>query len=308
MAQSLEAVQYMDDIKQNRTGVTAYVTSVDENVLNKTASGTSMLQNAAMAKIELVARVFAETGVKRLMWLIHALSLKHARKAEIVRLRNKFVEIDPRQWKNRADMTVSVGLGTGNRDQQLVHLSNILALMEKLIPLGLVSKKNVRHASSKYIQAAGFKDQESFLAAAPEGQEEAEGQPIQMQGPPDPTVVEKMKQEGENQRTMAKEQGEQQRTAASLQSEGQLEMVRQSEETRREQMRIESAERIALAKIASDERKTQFQAEHAQTLKGAEIASDERKTRFQAENTAALKGAEIASKERQSKSKNEPAR
>jgi hypothetical protein len=208
-----------------------------------------------MAKIELVARVFAETGVKRLMWLIHAISLKHARKAEVVRLRNKFVTIDPRQWKTRMDMTVSVGLGTGNRDQQIVHLQTILMMQERLIPLGLVSKKNVRHAASKYIQAAGFKDNESFLAAAPQD-EQQEDQPIQMPAPPDPMQVEKLKQDGENQRTM----------------------VTEGEETKRTDMEIQSKERIEQARILSGERTAHFQAQHAEKVKGAELEHDAKKT------------------------------
>ncbi len=170
MAQGIQAIEYMDQIKQNRTGVTAYVTSVDANILNKTASGTQMLQNAAMAKIELIARVFAETGVKRLMWIIHALSMKHARKAEMVRLRNKWVTVDPRQWVKRVDMTVSVGLGTGNREQQLVQLQSILALQEKVLPLGLTDLSKVKYALAKFTQAAGFKDAEAFWVEPQQGQ------------------------------------------------------------------------------------------------------------------------------------------
>jgi hypothetical protein len=313
MAQGLESIQYMDDIKQNRTGVTAYVTSVDENVLNKTASGTSMLQNAAMAKIELVARVFAETGVKRLMWLIHALSLKHARKAEVVRLRNKFVSVDPRQWKSRMDMTVSVGLGTGNREQMAMNLQMILALQKETLPLGLASLENVYHALKKFTNSVGFKDDESFWTKPPEG--------AKLPPPPDPLAVEKMKQEGETQRTAMKGQADGQKTMFEAKAEAEktmfdtnsqkeIELFKQAEETRREQMRIESAERIEQARIASEERKAQFQAQQAQATKAAEIESDERKTRFLAEENRTLKGAEIASKERQaaSKSKNEPAR
>lgn len=285
MKDGIAAIEYIDQIKQNRTGVTAYVTSVDENVLNKTAAGTNMLQNAAMAKIELIARVFAETGVKRLMWLIHAMSLKHSRKAEIVRLRNKWVTVDPRQWKTRNDMTVSVGLGTGNRDQQMMHLGNILAIQEKLIPIGLVTKQNVRHAVSKYIQSAGFKDHESFLASSP--QDETESQPILLQGPPDPVQTEKVKQEAENQRTASKIHSEEQLAVLKVQADNQRaviditaqkerELVKQAGESERQRMQIESAERIALAKIQSDERKAKYQAENAAMVKGAELASRER--------------------------------
>lgn len=177
MGQTIQAIEYVDQIKQNRTGVTAYVTSVDDNALNKTASGTNMLQNAAMAKIELIARVFAETGVKRLMWLIHALSLKHARKAEVVRLRNKWVTVDPRTWKTRWDMTVSVGLGTGNRDQMMAHLQSIIQMQAMGMKIGLATPENIHHAAVKYTNAAGFKDAESYWTL-PKGPQQPQPNPM----------------------------------------------------------------------------------------------------------------------------------
>lgn len=231
MGEGLKTIEYIDNIKQNRTGVTAYVTSVDENVLNKTASGTSMLQNAAMAKIELIARVFAETGVKRLMWLVHALTLKHARKAEVIRLRNKWVTVDPRQWKKRVDMTVSVGLGTGNRDQQLVHLGNILAIQQQALPLGLATLQNVGHALTKYVNAAGFKDDAAFFTPPPEG--------AQMQPPQNPQLeIEKVKGQAEVQKTQFTE----------------------GEQTKRTQIEIESKERIAMFNAKAEAEKTKYQA------------------------------------------------
>lgn len=265
MANGIEAIEYIDQIKQNRTGVTAYVTSVDENVLNKTASGTNMLQNAAMAKIELIARVFAETGVKRLMWLIHAISLGHARKPEVVRLRNKWVTVDPRQWKNRMDMTVSVGLGTGNRDQQLVHLGNIIAIQKDAFQLGLVDLKNIHHALTKYTQAAGFKDEESFWKAPQEGQQPPK--------PPNPVEIEQMKQQAESQRTQFAE----------------------VEETKRTEMQIQSNERIKLAELQHKAHEVQFQANHAEKVKGAELHHDAQKTKetlgHDAQKTSATIGA-----------------
>lgn len=243
MGEGLKAIEYIDNIKQNRTGVTAYVTSVDENVLNKTASGTNMLQNAAMAKIELIARVFAETGVKRLMWLIHALSLKHARKAEMVRLRNKWVEVDPRQWVKRYDMTVSVGLGTGNREQQKMDLQMILALQEKTLPMGLTTLKNAHHALVKFTQACGFKDDESFFTEPQEG--------AQMPSPPDPMQAEQLKAE------------------TALKTEA----LKQQAETDRKKMDIASNEQIEATKIAADVDKTKFQAHTQREGKQMEIES-----------------------------------
>ncbi|WP_261070161.1 portal protein, partial [Streptococcus mitis] len=81
---------------------------------NKTSSGITQIMNASQQRIELIARIFAETGVKSLMRLIQALSIKNGRKQEIIKLRNKWVPVNPGEWKRRTDMTVSVGLGVGN--------------------------------------------------------------------------------------------------------------------------------------------------------------------------------------------------
>ncbi len=74
--------------------------------------------SAAQQRVELVARTFAETGVKDLFKLVHHLVRTTLTKPDIIRLRNKWVEIDPREWEDRKDLSISVGLGAGNKDQQ----------------------------------------------------------------------------------------------------------------------------------------------------------------------------------------------
>jgi threonine synthase len=94
---------------------------------HNTATGINAIMQAAAARLELVARVFAETGVKDLFMLVHKLVRQNYTKPDIVRLRGKWAEVDPRQWANRADMSIAVGLGTGNKDAQLMHIQTILA-------------------------------------------------------------------------------------------------------------------------------------------------------------------------------------
>lgn len=155
-------IEYFDSVKEKRTGITAYNQGMDADTLNKTASGISQIMSAAQQRIELVARSFAETGVKELFMLVHRLVRTHFTKPDIVRIRNKWVDVDPRQWKTRTDLSIAVGLGTGNKDQQLVHLQTILMAQKEAIPLGIATPKNIYNALAKLTMNAGFKNPEEF--------------------------------------------------------------------------------------------------------------------------------------------------
>jgi hypothetical protein len=115
-----------------------------------------------MQRIKFIARIFAETGVKSLFQLVHQLTLTHSRQAEMIRLRNQWIPVDPRQWKKRADMQISVGLGAGDKMQQIVFLEKLLEKQVMAVQVGLSSPPKVYNALKRYTQAAGFKDATEF--------------------------------------------------------------------------------------------------------------------------------------------------
>jgi hypothetical protein len=146
-APAFNMLEYVDTIRENRTGVTRYNQGLDANSLNKTATGINNIMNASQQRIELIARIFAETGVKDMMWQIFELVSKHESKQRIVRLRNEWVPIDPRSWSTKWDMTVSVGLGTGSKDQLLQGSQLIAQFQQAIAQAGgmgrVVSEKNI---------------------------------------------------------------------------------------------------------------------------------------------------------------------
>jgi hypothetical protein len=174
-ASSFGMVEYMDSMKEKRTGITAYNQGLDANSLNKTATGVAQIMNASQQRIELVARTFAETGVKELFKLVHHLVRTTLTKPDIIRLRNKWVEVDPREWKARKDLSISVGLGAGNKDQQLAHLMSIINMQKEAINAGLTSPEKIYNALAKLTQNAGFKNPEEFWVN-PANRPEQEGQ------------------------------------------------------------------------------------------------------------------------------------
>jgi hypothetical protein len=155
-------VEYIDSVRENRTGVTRYNQGLDADTLNKTATGINQIMTASQQRIELIARVFAETGVRALMLIIHAMSIKHGRQQEMAKLRNQWVPVDPRGWKTRRDVTVSVGIGTGSKDQQAMHLMMILQEQKQALAAGLASPVNLYNTLKRLTQNVGFKNADEF--------------------------------------------------------------------------------------------------------------------------------------------------
>jgi hypothetical protein len=173
----LPAIEYFNSVKEKRTGITAYNQGLDADSLNKTATGISQILSQAQMRMRLLARMIAETGVKDLMLGVHALIQKHDRKAKTVRLRNKWVTVDPAQWKTRTDMTISVALGSGTKQETLLFLQNMLAIQEKALALQggakgpLVTLNNIFNTVREMVKNAGLKNVEPYFTD-PTGRQE----------------------------------------------------------------------------------------------------------------------------------------
>ena len=118
-------------------------------------------------KIEAVARIFAETGIKTLFLHIHELLQKHQDKEQVIKLRGTWVPISPSQWRTRMDMTVNIGLGIGTREQNLLHLSAIWDKQKDIIEHGglgtLVTPINIFNTAAELVKNANLKQPEMFF-------------------------------------------------------------------------------------------------------------------------------------------------
>ena len=251
-------VEYIDTMRENRSGVTKYNQGLDSNSLNKTATGMTQIMNASQQRIELVARLFAETGVKDLFLIVHAMCRKHSQKAEVMRLRNSWVPIDPRQWKRRTDLQISVGLGTGNKDQMLQHLMLILQSQREAIQIGIASPKNIYNALVKLTQNAGFKNPDEFWTDP----EQAPPQPPQ----PDPNVqkAEIEAQDAEKQRqfdaAMAQMNDATERYKADLDAQTKLSIARLDRAAKAEIEMFKARVNAEVKKEMAEERAEQMEA------------------------------------------------
>jgi len=159
----LPTMELNDSKKENRTGFTRYNQGNDADSLNKTATGVRLITAAGNQRIRLIQRSLAEQGMKPLMLGIHGLLRRHATKADTVRLRGKWVTLDPREWRRREDMTVSVGLGTNDKQLELGSQQEIIKMQAGLAPAGIVTPENQYNAVSKYIELTGEKNPDKFI-------------------------------------------------------------------------------------------------------------------------------------------------
>ena len=213
--QTMPMMEYLEGVKENRTGVTRYNQGLDANSLNKTATGIQSIMSAAQERMLLVARCFAETGVKDLFLSVHGMLRRHSDKAQVVRLRNQWVTVDPRSWRDRYDMTVSVGLGTGNKQEQVQNLMMLLNAQKEAIQIGATTPEKIYNSLVELTKAIGFKNPDKFWSNPAQ-------QPPQPPKPDPKIEAAKIGAQADIQTEQIKQQGETQRKSMDLQHEAAL--------------------------------------------------------------------------------------
>jgi hypothetical protein len=180
---SFPMLEYLDGVQARRTGVSDSQNGIDPNILqNVTAAAVSAMSQSSAGKLELIARIFAETGVKSLFKGILHLLCKYQDKERLVRINGKFVPFNPREWNDQYNVSINVGLGTGTRQEQLTTMQMILQKQEQIIQQyglsnPLVNLMQYRNTLAKFINMAGFKDAAQFMNEITPEQNEALSQP-----------------------------------------------------------------------------------------------------------------------------------
>jgi len=164
---SFQMLEYLDGVRESRAGVNKYSQGLNDNALTShtTASAVNSVMTAAQSRVELIARNFAETGVKDLMKAIYMLLQKHQDKERVIMLRNQWIPVRPDAWRDSFDCTVSVALGSGNKDQQMQHLVTMLQFAGDAMKGGLsiVNQKNMYNMGAALIKNMGFQNVSDFL-------------------------------------------------------------------------------------------------------------------------------------------------
>ena len=166
-------LEHWEQRREQRTGVTRYSGGLDPNTLNKTATGVMTIMSAAARRIELIARIFAETGFKDRIRGILDLSAKYPEYVgeRILRLTNRELDISADKLTGRYDLVVNAGIGAGNKETQSAHLMNLLNEQKQIIaagfgpgnPQSIVTLENFYNTMKTIIENVGFKNTADFV-------------------------------------------------------------------------------------------------------------------------------------------------
>lgn len=257
----LGMLEFVEAQKTGRTGVTPSATFLDANTLAKTATGVQAVSSAANQRLELIARTLA-SGFKDLFLIVHALASKHSTKALQIKLNGKWTSVDPREWKKRTDFSISVGMGTGNPDQQLQKLLTLGPLLQAAQSMGLSGPMEAYNYGKEVWKNAGYKLSDKFIHPPPMGPQMGpngqpvmgpDGQPVMVPQTPPPqenpaVTVEKVKGQTQMQLAQVKAGADQQIAQAKEAAQQQVEQARANADMQVQQHKVTTDAQLDIAK------------------------------------------------------------
>lgn len=271
---SMQMLGYMDTVRESRTGIKRWSPGLEGNELNplsNTATGVNAVEDSTDETLELIARNFAEQGVKSLFKRMLELICKHQDKKETVRLRGQWVDIDPSTWDHEMDMEVMVGLGTGDKSKQTSALMSMLTQVDIQIAAAqgglsgpVLTWPNIYNKVMKLSESMGFKSSDNLYT-------DPKNAPPQ-QPKPDPKMAEA---QGKLQLQQQKNQADMQAKQQQGQLDAQLEREKAQREAQQEaaqaQAQIVTDRQHAGAQAELDRQKQAHQAQLDQIRMGHEL-------------------------------------
>jgi hypothetical protein len=187
---TLPVLEYYDELKENRTGISKAAAGLDADSLQSaTKAAVSATLSGAQQHIEQIARVLAETGMRRLYKGLLRMVVKHQDRPKMIRMRGEFVEVDPRYWNAELDVTVT--LSSGSPEDKMNLLGMVAAKQEQLMQMGspIVGPAELRNTYARLLELGGYRNADEFFKPWGPEQEQQAAQQAQQEGPQDPMMV-----------------------------------------------------------------------------------------------------------------------
>jgi hypothetical protein len=160
---TLKFIEMVKGWHEEASNVNRYNQGLDSNSLNKTATGITALINQGAQSLELIARNFAETGIKDVFMRLIFLNQKYIDQSQVIRLLGKDVTITPDNLQGDFDYTVNTGMGAGAKETDTRNMQTLLTLYPQLVPQGLANETNVYNALKKMLETMGIKNTDDYI-------------------------------------------------------------------------------------------------------------------------------------------------
>jgi hypothetical protein len=259
--QIIQSKEYFDQVRQNRSGMSRYFSGTDAGAINKTASGVAQLTNQSAQRVEHVARMMAP-AFETLFTIVHELVSKHQQKADVIKLRGQWINVDPTSWSTKRDVRISVGVGAGNKETMLAALSMQVQEQMALVPAGIVKPENIHATMVEKAKLQGFSNPDKFWT-------DPSQQPPQ-EPPPDPEMI--------------KAQADQAKTEATLNADMQKAQIDAKLKSDALQLQAVTADQ----QLEQDRWKAELEAQTKITIKQMELAAQRDIEEMRAQNAGQI--------------------
>jgi hypothetical protein len=165
---SFQMLEYLDNESRQRTGISDASAGLPADALqNMTAKASAMMEQAGIGQTEQIVRTIAN-DLRPMFCGLLKLIIRHQDKPRTVRLRDKWVEFDPRHWNASMDATVNTGLGAGTRERDMAVMMNVVTMQDTIIArLGadnpFIKPMNVYNARVKLLESAGLRSPTLYI-------------------------------------------------------------------------------------------------------------------------------------------------
>ena len=163
VSEILPVIKTMDEMQGIRTGVTPQL-SLDPNILRETTMGAyqSAISQASQ-RVEMIVRIFGETGVRQLFIKMHQLLRTSIDQDRAIRIRGEWIPFNPSTWRERNNVSVAVGLGHNSKSEELKMLTALLEIQKEAVPFGLASGANVYNTLDRMVELGGIGETQTFF-------------------------------------------------------------------------------------------------------------------------------------------------
>ena len=209
-------LEYLDTIRETRTGQTRHNQGLQADSLNKTAAGMNMLLGRGQRRVMMIARLFAEIGLRPAYMKTLRCVIRHQQKTRVIRLRDEWVQIDPAEWDIEMDVMVQAGLGHGTQEQRAMQTRGIMDVQKEIAAAQggldgpIITWDKIHAVFKEFVHQVGYRQHERFM------DDPVNAKPQQPR--PDPEMM-KMQAEEERKRMMAQAEEERKRMVAQADDE-----------------------------------------------------------------------------------------
>lgn len=167
--EGLPILDLMSKARENRTGQSDASNGLDPAVLqSSTHDAVHATLSKSQSRVEMIARIFAETGMSRLFRGLLKLIIRNIDKPRMVELAGTCVEIDPRHWDAEMHVQVTLALGRGSQTDQVSLLTQVLGKQQELLTtLGfdnpIVTIDQYTYTLARLLEVAGYQNAGSYF-------------------------------------------------------------------------------------------------------------------------------------------------